>query len=126
MKQHKSLTPLASDLYDALAAQYTDLRLYISDLGMYHAGEFDRLNATITKPAHIPYFGREFSAALSALEMGWANRVEYHRDRIAAAVKRAGGTLKEVARVERVIGNIPQPTPRKNGEGGYLPRTGKE
>lgn len=125
MKQQPRLAALANDLAKALPVQETDLRLYISDLAMYHTGQLAAEKIS-PKPANFPYYGPAFAAALMAVETGWANRVEYHQEFVAKAVRRAGGTLVEVKRVDRPIGNIPQPTSRKDGDTARMPRTGKE
>lgn len=95
MKQSPLLAALANDLCHALPAHETDLRLYISDLAMYHHCELmhDQLSE---KPNPMPYYGKEFAAALEAVERGWEGRVVYHTEFLAKAVKRAGGVLVEV------------------------------
>jgi len=95
MKQNKALAPLANDLSIALESVTENVmaKLYLSDLYEYHMGE------RTDKPArtnHIPYFGEAFANALMAVEMGWAAKVDNHREFLAAAVRRAGGALKEI------------------------------
>ena len=95
MKQNPLLAPLANDLSMALESvtENVIVKLYLNDLYEYHIGERSDKPA---RPNHIPYFGEAFKMALNALENGWASRVKDHRERIAAAVRRAGGALKEI------------------------------
>ena len=125
MKQQPKLAALANDLAQALPGQEIDLIMYISDLAMYHTGQLTAEQIS-PKPANTPYYGPAFAAALMAVETGWVNRVEHHAEFVAKAVRKAGGTLVEVKRMERPIGNIPQPTSRKDGDTARMPRTGKE
>lgn len=125
MKQNPILAPLANDLSMSLESvtENVMLKLYLSDLYEYHMGERSDKPA---RPKHMPYFGEAFKNALYAVENGWSIRATYHRDRVSAAVRRAGRALKEVKPIHRPIGNIPQPTPRKDGDTARVPRTGKE
>jgi len=95
MKQNPLLAPLANDLSIALESvtENVMLKLYLSDMYEYHMGE--RTDKP-SRPKHIPYFGVYFTKALWAVEMGWASSADRHRDRVAAAVRRAGGALKEI------------------------------
>lgn len=120
---HK-LTALASDLVEALPPTETDLRLYVSDLGMLHAGELTPEQCSV-KPDPCPYYGPVFAAAMQAVEMGWESRAEYHAERL-GKVKRVGGYLVEVKRIERRTGENPHPTDRRSFDNGYTPRTGKQ
>mgnify|MGYP003480130170 CR=1 FL=1 len=125
MKQNPILAPLANDLSMSLESvtENVMVKLYLSDLYEYHSGERTDKPA---RPKHMPYFGEAFKNALMAVEMGWASSADRHRDRLAAAVRRVSGSLKQVKPLHRPIWNIPQPTPRKDGDTGRVPRTGKE
>jgi len=125
MKQTPLLAPLANDLSIALESvtENVMVKLYLSDLYEYNMGE--RTDKP-SRPKHMPYFGVDFTKALYAVEMGWAAKVDKHREFLAAAVRRAGGALKEVNPIHRQVWNIPQPTPRKDGDTARVPRTGKE
>ncbi len=118
------LASLASDMVEALPPQETDLRLYVSDLGMFYAGQLTTEQCS-AKPDQCPYYGPVFAAALQAVENGWESRAEHHAERF-AKVKRVGGYLPQVKRIERRTGGNPQPTDRRDFDNGYTPRTGKE
>ena len=117
---HPALSALAIEIANALPEG--DAKQYMLQLSAYHNGEA----VTPVKPAKMPFYGTAFSNALQAIEMGWSARVAYHSDRVNAAIRRAGGTLVEVRRIERPISAIPQPTDRKRFDSGRMPRTGRE
>ena len=119
------MKPTLSDLASAMVAALPqgDLANYVADLAMFHASE---LKEAPTRPANAPYYGQAFADALAALKLGHTHRITHHLEFLAKAVKKAGGVLQEKERVQRVIGTVPQPTDRKDGETARVPRTGKE
>ena len=124
MTPSTKLAALANDLVQAMPPQETDLRLYVSDFGMYHAGEL-ALEKCSTKPEPMPHYGPVFAAALQAVEMGWESRAAYHAERL-AKVKRVDGYLPQVKRIERRTGGNPQQRTGKDDVSGYVPWNGKE
>jgi hypothetical protein len=124
MKKCPELAALATDLCEAIPESETDMRLYLSDMAMYHMGEPTHPNQPI-RPL-IPHYGAAFAFALQAVEMGWTSRVGYHRDRVASAVRRAGGVLVPEERSARPIITPPQPNRRKDGDSGRVPWDGKQ
>ena len=117
------LFSLATDLMQAIPPEAAELRGYINDISMGYIIEGHV--TTWPKPEPMPYYGPIFAAAMQAVEMGWESRAEYHAERL-GKVKRVGGHLPQVKRIERKTGGNPQPTDRREFDNGYTPRTGKE
>ncbi len=88
------LASLATDLMQAIPPESTDLRGYINDISLQYIIEGHV--TTWPKPDPCPYYREAFADALNAIERGWEGRVKYHKDRVAAAVRKAGGVLEEV------------------------------
>lgn len=118
------LASLATDLMQSIPPEAADLRGYINDISLGYIIEGHV--TTWPKPEPMPYYGEAFADALNAIERGWEGRIKYYKDRVAAAVRKAGGVLQPVKRIERRTGGNPQPTDRREFDNGYTPRTGKE
>lgn len=67
MKQNKELGKLASDICEALPQEATDLRLYISDLGMWHLGELEESKIS-PRPDPMPKISYHIDEAICVLE----------------------------------------------------------
>lgn len=118
------LFSLATDLMQALPPEAADLRGYINDISLGYIIEGHI--TTWPRPEPMPYYGEAFADARQAVERGWEGRVKYHKDRVAAAVRKAGGVLQSVKRIERRTGGTPQPRTWKDDVSGYVPWNGKE
>ena len=118
-----TLASLATDLMQAIPPESTDLRGYINDisLGFIIEGHV----TTYPRPEPMPYYGPVFEDALVCVKNGWESKAEHHARRL-ALVKRVGGYLPQVKRIERRTGGNPQPADRRSFDNGYVPRTGRE
>lgn len=117
------LASLATDLMQALPPEAVELRGYVNDISLQYIIEGHV--TTWPKPEPMPYYGPVFEEALVCVKNGWESKAEHHAGRL-ALVKRVGGYLPQVKRIERRTGGNPQPRTGKDDVSGYVPWTGKE